>query len=134
MPAVRREVTLLNRSLPRAQELAAEFPEVRCSVDLMPALLPAVESADVVFTASSSNEVLLRGQDLAELPTRGQHVGGIRRCLLLQLENVVKPPSKEQVGRFVPGALTSLSSMQLQRPLCGWGLRRRISQTLDPKP
>ena len=82
---MRRAVTLLNRSLPRAQELAAEFPEVQCGIDLMPALLPAVASADVVFTASSSNEVLLRGSDLAELPMRGQHVGGVRRCLLVPL-------------------------------------------------
>lgn len=76
-----REVTLLNRTLPRAQDLAAEFPEVRCTIDLMPALLPAVASADVVFTASSSTEVLVRGSDLTDLPLRGGHVGGIRRYI-----------------------------------------------------
>ena len=74
-----RHVTILNRSLPRAQELAAEFPEVSCTIDLMPALSSAVAAADVIFTASSSTEVLVRGSDLSSMPLRGQHVGGVRR-------------------------------------------------------
>ena len=73
---------LLNRSLPRAQELAAEFPEVSCSVGLMPELMQSVAEADVVFTASGSADVLVHGADLASMPQRGEGVGGVRRQAL----------------------------------------------------
>ena len=74
-----RHVKLLNRSLPRAQELAAEFPEVSCSVGLMPELMESVAAADVVFTASGSADVLVQCSDLQSMPRRGESVGGMRR-------------------------------------------------------
>ena len=43
-----KEVTVLNRSLPRAQALAEEFPEVKFNIHLMPDLMKCVEESDVV--------------------------------------------------------------------------------------
>ena len=39
---------MLNRSLPRAQALAEEFPEVKFNIHLMPDLMKCVEESDVV--------------------------------------------------------------------------------------
>ena len=47
-----RRVTLVNRSLPRAQALAAEFPDMAFDIRLMPELMACVEAADVIFAAS----------------------------------------------------------------------------------
>jgi len=65
-----RAVTVVNRSLPRAEALAAEFPDVDMVLTGMPGLVPALRSADVVFCASGAGDVLLREADAAALPTR----------------------------------------------------------------
>lgn len=54
-----REVVLLNRSLPRAEALAAEYPDMRFSIHLMTDLLKCVEESDVIFAASGSEEILI---------------------------------------------------------------------------
>ncbi len=59
-----KEVTVLNRSLPRAEALAAEFPEVKFNIHLMPDLMKCVEASDVVFAASGSEELLLQKADI----------------------------------------------------------------------
>ena len=58
-------VTVLNRSLPRAEALAEEFPEVAFDIRLMPDLLECVAASDVIFAASGSEEILIRKEDLA---------------------------------------------------------------------
>ena len=72
-------MTLLNRSLPRAEALAADFPEVTFDIQLMPELMRCVEEADVVFVASGSESILIRGSDVAAMPSASQDVGGVRR-------------------------------------------------------
>ena len=57
-------VTVLNRSLPRAEALAEEFPEVEFDIRLMPDLMPCVAASDVIFAASGSEEILVRKEDL----------------------------------------------------------------------
>lgn len=70
-------VTLLNRSLARAEALAAEFPDVEFQLGLMPTLRDAVAAADLVFTASGSEEVLVGRELLEGLPPAP--LDGVRR-------------------------------------------------------
>ncbi|KAK9789587.1 hypothetical protein WJX73_010533 [Symbiochloris irregularis] len=74
-----KEVVILNRSMPRAEALAAEFPEVDSDLRLMPELMRSVAEADVVFAASSSEEILVRAQDLQSMPPASDAVGNVRR-------------------------------------------------------
>ena len=69
-------VTVLNRSLPRAEALAEEFPEVAFDIRLMPDLLECVAASDVIFAASGSEEILVRKEDLAGAPV-GAPVGPV---------------------------------------------------------
>ena len=61
-------VTVLNRSLPRAEALAEEFPEVQFDIRLMPELLECVAASDVIFAASGSEELLVQKEDLMGAP------------------------------------------------------------------
>lgn len=72
-------MTLLNRSLPRAETLAADFPEVDFDIRLMPDLMECISNSDVVFVASGSESILIHGKDLVELPAATAAVGGVRR-------------------------------------------------------
>lgn len=72
-------MVILNRSFPRAEALAAEFPEVQAELRLMPELMSSIAESDVVFAASASEHVLIRGQDLADMPQAAEAVGGTRR-------------------------------------------------------
>ena len=73
------KITLLNRSAERAEALAADFPEVEFSINLMPDLMQRVAESDVVFVASGSESTLIHGPDLAEMPRASHSVGGVRR-------------------------------------------------------
>ena len=70
---------IVNRSFPRAEALAAEFPEVKAELRLMPDLMRSVAESDVIFTASASEHVLIHGQDLQDMPSAAAAVGGTRR-------------------------------------------------------
>ena len=72
-------ITLLNRSRPRAEALVQELPGVEFDIHLMPDLMQCVEASDVIFAASSSEEILVRGNDLAAMSAPSDAVGGVRR-------------------------------------------------------
>jgi glutamyl-tRNA reductase len=57
-------VTVLNRSMPRCEALAEEFPEVEFDFHLMPDLMACVEASDVIFAASGSEEILVHKEDV----------------------------------------------------------------------
>jgi glutamyl-tRNA reductase len=48
-------VTLLNRGRERAEQLAAEFPEMKVDIKLMDELWPVMHSHDVVYTSTSAS-------------------------------------------------------------------------------
>ena len=73
------EIVLLNRSMPRSEALAEEFPEVSFELRLMPDLMRSVAECDTIFAASSSEEVLVSGADLEGMPAASAAVGGVRR-------------------------------------------------------
>lgn len=59
--------TILNRSYPRAEELAGEFPEVTMEIHLMDKLMQCTEAADLIFAASGSEDLLLKKEDIAAM-------------------------------------------------------------------
>jgi len=70
---------LLNRSLPRAEELAADFPDCEITIGLMDELESSVAAADTIFVASSSDEPIINKAMLEKMPEAPEKVGGIRR-------------------------------------------------------
>lgn len=76
-----KKITVLNRSFPRAEALAEQFPEVEFDIHLMKDLLPCVEASDVIFAASSSEEILLDKSNVQQMKKAGSQVGGVRRFL-----------------------------------------------------
>lgn len=72
-------VTILNRSMPRAEALAEEFPEVEFDIHLMNDLLQCVAASDVIFAASGSEELLINPADLQGMPAPSEAVGSVRR-------------------------------------------------------
>ncbi|CAD7703471.1 unnamed protein product [Ostreobium quekettii] len=74
-----KRMTILNRSMPRAEALAEEFGEVEFEIHLMDDLMACVEASDVIFAASSSQEILIRSEDVVGMPPRDPVVGGVRR-------------------------------------------------------
>lgn len=59
------EITIINRSLERAQELAQQFGEVRFHLHTMTEMLPQVAQMDLVFTGTAATQPLLDRQNLA---------------------------------------------------------------------
>eukprot|EP00955_Chlamydomonas_euryale_P054701 355915-Chlamydomonas_euryale.AAC.4 len=90
-----KEVTILNRSLPRAEALASDFPDVKFNIHLMPELMAVVESHDVVFAASGSEELLIHKEDISGMAPRDDTVGGVRRFVDISVPRNVAPDISE---------------------------------------
>ncbi|MEL6492102.1 MAG: glutamyl-tRNA reductase [Cyanobacteria bacterium J06634_6] len=59
------KITLLNRTIGRANDLAAQFGDVDITTGTLDSMLDAVVAADVVFTCTSSVEPILHKENLA---------------------------------------------------------------------
>jgi glutamyl-tRNA reductase len=75
------EMTIVNRTRPRAEALAEEFPEVNMKIELMDQFLQLAGEHDVIFTASSAVEPIICKADLASMAQCGELVGGKRRLV-----------------------------------------------------
>jgi len=64
-------VTLLNRSRPRADELAAEYPDLEVDVKLMDEFWSALETTDLAFTSTSSTGCIVTKDELNAGPWAG---------------------------------------------------------------
>ena len=53
------DVTVLNRSMKRAEELSKEFPEAHLKLGLMDQMIAQLADADIVFTSTSATEPIL---------------------------------------------------------------------------
>ncbi|KAK9818269.1 hypothetical protein WJX72_009775 [[Myrmecia] bisecta] len=73
------KMTVLNRSLPRAEALREEFPDVDFDIRLMPELMQCISESNVIFAASGSEDILVHAADLADMPGASDAVGGVRR-------------------------------------------------------
>ncbi|PZO34726.1 MAG: glutamyl-tRNA reductase [Leptolyngbya sp.] len=60
-------ITILNRTIGRANELAKQFPEADIRTGTLDNLLETVECSDVVFTCTSATEPLLHRENLGPL-------------------------------------------------------------------
>lgn len=94
-------VTILNRSLPRAEALAAEFPEVEFDIHLMPDLLTCVENSDLIFAASGSEEILITKEQVLAMSRRGMEVGGVRRFVDISVPRNIASNVNEAGGQIV---------------------------------
>lgn len=60
------KITIVNRSLPRAQELQEQFPDVDIQIELNDNLWDIVGRSDIIFTATSSAEPVIDAKLLQE--------------------------------------------------------------------
>mmetsp|Transcript_35352 Transcript_35352/g.89504 ORF Transcript_35352/g.89504 Transcript_35352/m.89504 type:complete len:527 (-) Transcript_35352:869-2449(-) len=96
-----KEVTVLNRSMPRAQALQEEFPDMKMNIHLMPDLMTCVENSDVIFAASGSEELLIKKEDIINMPARGEKVGGVRRFVDISVPRNIAANINEMTGQAI---------------------------------
>lgn len=65
------KVTLLNRSRPRAEELAAEYPDLDIEVKLMDEFWDTLATTDLAFTSTSATGCIVTKDELAAGPWGG---------------------------------------------------------------
>ncbi|KAL4437455.1 hypothetical protein ABPG75_004594 [Micractinium tetrahymenae] len=94
-------MTILNRSLPRAEALAEEFPEVQFDIHLMGDLMKCVEESDLIFAASGSEELLVHKEDIENMPAASDKVGGVRRFVDISVPRNIAPNLNELEGAIV---------------------------------
>jgi glutamyl-tRNA reductase len=95
-------VTILNRSLPRAEALAEEFPEVEFDIHLMPDLMQCVADSDVIFAASGSEELLIHAEDISGMAPAPEVVGAVRRFVDISVPRNIAPDiTPENAGAIV---------------------------------
>ncbi len=73
-----KRMTIVNRSTPRAEQLASEFPEVEFDIQLMPELLNVCDKSDVIFAASSSEDILIDAEHCMAFSAAPDVVGSRR--------------------------------------------------------
>lgn len=96
------KITILNRSLPRAEALKEEFPDVEFGIHLMPDLMKCVEDSDVVFAASGSEELLVHAADIQDMAAAPEIVGGVRRFIDISVPRNIAPDiTPENAGAIV---------------------------------
>ncbi len=96
-----KEVTVLNRSLPRAEALAEEYPDMKFNIHLMPDLMKCTEAADVIFAASGSEEILINKADVEKMSARGEVVGGVRRFVDISVPRNIASNINELAGQAI---------------------------------
>ncbi len=90
-------VTLMNRSRPRAEELAAEFPEMEVDIKLMDELWPVMASHEVVYTSTSATGCLLTRENMA---TNGMEAAGAKVIVDISVPRNVETEVNELAGQF----------------------------------
>lgn len=96
-----KEVTVLNRSLPRAQALAEEYPDMKFNIHLMPELMSCIAASDVIFAASGSEELLVNKADVEHMAPRAAAVGGVRRFIDISVPRNIAPGINELAGQAI---------------------------------
>jgi len=75
------KVTLLNRSRPRAEELAAEYPDLDIEVKLMDEFWASMETTDLAFTSTSATGCIVT----KDLLNAGPWAGGELPLMLIDI-------------------------------------------------
>mmetsp|Transcript_33283 Transcript_33283/g.53288 ORF Transcript_33283/g.53288 Transcript_33283/m.53288 type:complete len:550 (-) Transcript_33283:306-1955(-) len=74
------EMTIVNRSRGRVEELQADFPEANIKICLMDEFHAEAANHDVIFTAASTG-IIITKDDLAKMKPAGSCVAGSRRLV-----------------------------------------------------
>ncbi|MCU0537343.1 MAG: glutamyl-tRNA reductase [Hydrococcus sp. Prado102] len=53
------QITVVNRSQLRAEELASQFPEAQLKIHLLPEMMNAIAASDIVFTSTAATEPII---------------------------------------------------------------------------
>jgi glutamyl-tRNA reductase len=64
------QITILNRSLKRAEELASQFADAQLQLHTMEQMLPVIAKSDLVFTSTSATEPILDRANLEHIVDR----------------------------------------------------------------
>jgi glutamyl-tRNA reductase len=63
------EITVVNRSHRRVEELAKEFPQVSLNIQLLPEMMNVIQVSDMVFTSTGATEPILNREKLESVIT-----------------------------------------------------------------
>jgi glutamyl-tRNA reductase len=74
-----KDITVVNRTMPRAEELQKMFPDTPLKLLLADQMMAAVGAADVVFASTSAVEPVVTKENIAPVMTPG------RRCMLVDI-------------------------------------------------
>ncbi len=66
------QITILNRTLGRAKELANQFPDVNLKIDTMSEMMSVMANSDIVFTSTSATEPIVDRSKLEMILTASQ--------------------------------------------------------------
>ena len=120
------EMTVVNRSAPRVEELQADFPEANIKLALMDEFLPLAAEHDVIFTAASTG-VIINKDDLAKMETAGVSVGGQRRLVDIAVPRNVDADCSEDANTIVYNVDDLKELVELNKDKRGARRTRRAS-------
>jgi len=93
------DMTIVNRSYPRVEELQADFPDANITAKLSPDLMECVEASDVIFAASSSEDILISKADVEKMAAPSDAVGGMRRFFDISVpRNIARDITELEAG------------------------------------
>lgn len=95
-----KRITIVNRSLPRAEALRDDFPEVTFDIKLMPEMMAVCDASDVIFAASSSEEILISAADCRSF-SPAPAVVGARRFVDISVPRNIANDVAEAEGNIV---------------------------------
>eukprot|EP00325_Prymnesiales_sp_UTEX-LB-985_P026177 CAMPEP_0174730728 /NCGR_PEP_ID=MMETSP1094-20130205/56171_1 /TAXON_ID=156173 /ORGANISM="Chrysochromulina brevifilum, Strain UTEX LB 985" /LENGTH=539 /DNA_ID=CAMNT_0015933019 /DNA_START=13 /DNA_END=1633 /DNA_ORIENTATION=+ len=90
------KITLLNRSRPRAEELAGEYPDLDVDIKLMDEFWPSLELTDLAFTSTSATGCIVTKDELEA----GVWAAGETKLMLIDIS---VPRNVEASVNDVPG-------------------------------
>jgi glutamyl-tRNA reductase len=68
------QITIVNRSLERAEELARRFPDAKLALHPLPSMMSTIAAADIVFTSTSATEPILDRAKLEPIVLPGRRL------------------------------------------------------------
>lgn len=59
------DITIVNRTVERAEELAKMFPDADLKIELLPEMMSRVSSSDIIFTSTAASDPILTAENLS---------------------------------------------------------------------
>jgi glutamyl-tRNA reductase len=96
-----KQVTVINRSLPRIEELQQEFPDLTIIPALMPEMWTVLEMTDILYPSTASETTIINVQELEELMKRRGY-GREKTTMMEDDVGVIKSTGLQIVDISVP--------------------------------